>query len=174
MRPSGRGSFDRGSVGRGSCDRGSFGRDSFGCDSCDSDPFAPAVVSKQSMVAPWPPRETEMHMPDYLLSFRAHQSFQPGKPGTSEQWQRYFNGLDGHISDLGNPIFARASTGNVGADTVLGGYTIVSADSLEHALELAAQAPVTTMGGGVEVGEITPISEETLKTTLADYNALAS
>jgi hypothetical protein len=113
-------------------------------------------------------------MPDYLLSFRAPRDFVPGKPGGSEEWQRYFNGIGEHIKDLGNPIFTRASSGEVGPDTVLGGYTIISAESLEQAVEIAAAAPPNTSGGGVEVGEITPLSEMSLETTLADYNALAS
>jgi hypothetical protein len=67
--------------------------------------------------------------------------------------------LDANLVDRGNPVFVRSTLGNCGADTVLGGYTLVAADDLEAALRLAKGCPMLDAGGGVEVGELTLLNE---------------
>jgi hypothetical protein len=59
--------------------------------------------------------------------------------------------------DRGNPAFERSTLGNCGADTPLGGYTLVTADDLAAAVVLAEGCPLLQEGGGVEIGELVPV-----------------
>ncbi|MGO9959106.1 MAG: YciI family protein [Solirubrobacteraceae bacterium] len=97
-------------------------------------------------------------MPSYMLSFRAPSDYTP-TPDTSADWNTFFAGISTHLEDIGNPIFSRQSVGQTGAGTVLGGYSLINADSLDQARELAAGCPLVKHGGGVEIGEVTPVSE---------------
>jgi YCII-related domain len=97
-------------------------------------------------------------MPSYLLSFRAPGDYTP-TPDTRAGWNAFFGQISTHLEDIGNPIFSRQSVGETGAGTVLGGYSLINADSLEEARDLAASCPLVHRGGGVEIGEVTPVSE---------------
>jgi hypothetical protein len=52
-------------------------------------------------------------------------------------------------------VFTSCTVGNCGADTDLGGYSIVVADDLDAAMALIKGCPAVGDGGGVEVGEVT-------------------
>jgi hypothetical protein len=77
------------------------------------------------------------------------------------------------VLDVGNPIFSREAVGDCSsAKTVLGGYSIVEADSLEDAVELASRCPgIEHYRGGVEVGEITQLNIQSVTTSVADHAA---
>ncbi len=73
-------------------------------------------------------------------------------------WGAWYGGLGQAIVDGGNPFGpsqAVAADGTVsdGAPSGLTGYTILTADSLAAAAELAKGCPVLTGGGSVEVYE---------------------
>ncbi|HLI61395.1 MAG TPA: hypothetical protein VKV21_17190 [Solirubrobacteraceae bacterium] len=95
-------------------------------------------------------------MPTYLLSFRMPSDYTP-TPDTRARWREFFDAISPHLEELGNPVFSRRSVGETAAGTVLGGYSLISADSLEQAAELAAGCPLIARGGGVDVGELAPI-----------------
>jgi len=95
-------------------------------------------------------------MPAYLLSFRLPRD-SGSTPDLRAGWTAFFAAISSHLEDLGNPVFERRSVGETGAGTVLGGYTIVDAAGLEEAAALAARCPLIGRGGGVEVGELTPL-----------------
>jgi hypothetical protein len=97
-------------------------------------------------------------MPSYLLSFRTPSDY-TSTPDTRADWNEFFGEISTHLEDIGNPIFSRQSVGETGAGTVLGGYSLVNASSLNEARELAADCPLVNCGGGVEIGEVTPVSE---------------
>jgi hypothetical protein len=97
-------------------------------------------------------------MPDYLLSFRAPTDY-TSTPDTRAAWNEFFQAISTHLEDIGNPIFNRTGVGETGTGTALGGYSLVNADDLEQACELAARCPLTKLGGGVEIGELTRLSE---------------
>ena len=99
-------------------------------------------------------------MPSYLLSFRTPTNYQ-STPDTRAAWNNFFQSISTHLEDIGNPIFSCQTIGDTGNDTVLGGYTLINADTPAHARELAAGCPLSELGGGVEIGELTPISEMT-------------
>ena len=74
-----------------------------------------------------------------------------------EAWMGWFGTLGAAVVDGGNPFggsTAVKSNGSIGAATTgLGGYSIVSADSLSAAATLAKGCPVLAAGGSVEIFE---------------------
>jgi hypothetical protein len=97
-------------------------------------------------------------MPTYLITNRVPEGF-TGSPDAFGAWTSWFSELGDHLEDRGNPAFTRAALGNCGAGTVLGGYTLISAEDLDAAVALAQTHPLMTRGGGVEVGELTLLNE---------------
>lgn len=108
-------------------------------------------------------------MPHFLYAFRAPRDYQPGSTDGTNAWNEWFTELGSRVVDVGNPVFTATSAGETGAGTALGGYSLIAADSLEQAAALAHGCPLVRVGGGVEVGEITPLSELNLTTTVADH-----
>jgi hypothetical protein len=96
-------------------------------------------------------------LPTYLITNRAPASFTPS-PGAFAAWTDWFEQLGSHLEDRGNPAFKRTTLGNCGPETVLGGYTLIDADDLDAAVELAESHPLIKFGGGVEIGELTLIN----------------
>jgi hypothetical protein len=97
-------------------------------------------------------------MPTYLITNRVPEDF-TGSPEAFAAWTAWFEKLGPSLEDRGNPAFARSTLGNCGAGTVLGGYTLITADSLDAAVALAEGHPLITRGGGVEVGELTLLNK---------------
>jgi hypothetical protein len=80
-----------------------------------------------------------------------------------EQWGAWFGKLGDKIVDAGNPFGAHAknvSDGGTVHDGAIGtqatGYSILKADSLSAATELAKGCPVLHTGGKITVYEVTP------------------
>ena len=67
-------------------------------------------------------------------------------------WGAWFERLGPAVLDIGNP-FAGSTAVGAGAPNGLTGYSIVSADSLDAAAQLAQSCPVLEHGGGVGVYE---------------------
>ena len=97
-------------------------------------------------------------MPIYLVTNRVSDGFTPGAEAFAA-WAAWFDGLGDAVADRGHPAFASTVAGNAGAGTALGGYTLVMVGSLDDALGLVADHPLLACGGGVEVAELTVISE---------------
>ncbi|HTU30951.1 MAG TPA: YciI family protein [Solirubrobacteraceae bacterium] len=94
-------------------------------------------------------------MPTYLLSYRMPAGY-VSTPETRASWTEFFGTVSTQLEDIGAPIFTRDAVGETGPQTVLGGYTMIDAASLEQAAALAGRCPLMRHGGGVEVGELTP------------------
>jgi len=110
-------------------------------------------------------------MKDFLLVFRNDYSKQP-KASPEEmqaimkQWMDWIGGIaaQNKLGSPGNPLAAAGKVvraNNVITDgpyteikEVLGGYTIVKADTLDEAAGLAKGCPILSFGGNVEVREI--------------------
>ncbi len=99
-------------------------------------------------------------MGNYLLVF--HGGSMP--EGETEQkqvmqaWTDWFGTLDGALKDPGNPTAHTkhlSATGSV-TDDASGpsGYTILSANSIDRAVELARGCPVLAGGASIQVAEI--------------------
>lgn len=95
-------------------------------------------------------------MRTYLIATRAPAGFRPPQEAFAGL-TAWFERLGEHVADCANPAFGAAAVGNTRRDTVLAGYTLVTAESLEAAVVLAEQHPLVTGGGGVEVVELTAV-----------------
>ena len=78
-----------------------------------------------------------------------------------QAWGAWFGSLGSSVSDMGNQFGASATVKSGGAVSGsalnAGGYSIISADSLEDATAKAAGCPVLSGGGTVEVYEALPM-----------------
>ena len=74
-----------------------------------------------------------------------------------QEWGAWFGTLGDSVTDMGNPFGAYATVSpngtTEGGNSGAGGYSIVSADSLDDATAKAKGCPVLTGGGTVEVYE---------------------
>ena len=103
----------------------------------------------------------------YLFRGRAASASPEQAQKTMEKWFAWFKdlGAQGHIKDPGHPL---EPTGKVVKGTqkivndgpyaeskdVVGGYIIVEAKDLDHAVELSKGCPIFEVGGSVEVRPI--------------------
>ena len=100
-------------------------------------------------------------MANYLLAYKGG-----GPPPASDEegqkemaaWMGWFGGMGEAVVDGGNPISGSksvSSNGSVtdGAASGLTGYSVLKADSLDAAAELAKGCPLLAAGGTVEVYE---------------------
>jgi len=73
------------------------------------------------------------------------------------KWMQWFGDLGSAVTDTGNPFGASVAVnadGGRGATVAgLGGYSILTADTLEAAADLAKGCPVLEGGGSVEIYE---------------------
>jgi hypothetical protein len=76
---------------------------------------------------------------------------------TMEEWGKFFENLGAAVADIGHPVGAGSSVGAGGKTgptrTGVTGYSVIEADSLELATKLAADCPMISDGGTVEVFE---------------------
>jgi hypothetical protein len=90
---------------------------------------------------------------------------------TMEKWVAWFKelGAKGHIKDPGHPlegtgkvVKGKQKTVNDGpyaeAKDVVGGYMLIEATDLEHAVEISKGCPILEVGGSVEVRPIQKFS----------------
>ena len=110
-------------------------------------------------------------MKDFLFVFRAEPNSTPNASpdemqAMTKRWMDWIGGIaaQNKLSDRGNRLFPSGKVvkpGNVITDgpyseikESIGGYSIVKANSLEEAAELAKGCPGLSVGGTVEVREI--------------------
>jgi hypothetical protein len=110
-------------------------------------------------------------MKDFLLVYRSDFSKMPkASPeemqASTKRWMDWIGGIaaQNKLTDRGNRLFPTGQvlkTGNVITDgpyteikESIAGYSIVKADSVEEATELATGCPILKSGGNVEIREI--------------------
>jgi hypothetical protein len=94
-------------------------------------------------------------MATYLFTYRSAKDY-GSTDETYGEWMSWFGDLGPAVKELGNPIFDRREVGDCRPETtVLGGYSLIQAESLEEAVGLASRCPALAHRGGVEVGEVT-------------------
>ena len=100
-------------------------------------------------------------MANYLLAYHGG-----GMPETEEQraqvmaaWGQWFGALGPALVDGGNPV-SRTSTitpsGSVsegGGANPVSGYSVIKADTMEAAVQMAQGCPLLESGGSIEVAE---------------------
>jgi hypothetical protein len=99
------------------------------------------------------PDDKEDTMSTFAFIYRAPQNYTP-TPEAVAQWGAWFEGMGDSVVDRGNRVVGTTTLGRGAPDTVLGGYSLVSADDLEAAVALAKGCPILERNGGVEVGEV--------------------
>jgi hypothetical protein len=88
-----------------------------------------------------------------------------------EKWRAWFKqlGEQGHLKDIGHPLensgkVVRGAQKSVTdgpfaeAKDVVGGFTLIQAQDLNHAVELSKECPILETGGAVEVRPIQPLN----------------
>lgn len=73
-------------------------------------------------------------------------------------WEAWFAGMGKHVVDAGNPFgpsktIATDGKARDGAASHVTGYSVVEAESLDEATEMAKSCPNISDGGGVEIYE---------------------
>lgn len=79
-------------------------------------------------------------MPTYLIVNRPPADYRPS-PDLMTKWTDWFDRLASALVDRGNPVFTRQVIGDTPSTTVLGGYTLISADDLPAAVALRQHLP---------------------------------
>jgi hypothetical protein len=97
-------------------------------------------------------------MPTFVFSYRMPRDYVPDGADTVAAWAAWFDSMGARLVDRGNPVFDATELGNCQENTVLGGYSFVTAEDLESAVALAKGSPALDAGGGVEVGAITVLN----------------
>jgi hypothetical protein len=95
-------------------------------------------------------------MATFLFAYRAPKHYTPRSPETVAVWTNWLDGMGANVLSRGNAVFTRGALGNCATDSILGGYSLISADNLDAALAFAAGCPFLQNGGGIEVGELAP------------------
>ena len=100
-------------------------------------------------------------MPQYLLTYLGGD-----KPSSPEEGKQHFSKYMDWLSSLGDAAVSPAnpmkdtstvnSDGSVtnGGKTLMSGFTIIKADSMESALSIAKSCPFLEIGGSLEVSEL--------------------
>lgn len=105
-------------------------------------------------------------MSDYVLLYHGGSSPQTEEAGrrAMEAWTAWFERIGSAVKDPGNPFGedARAvgpdgAVSQASGGQVVGGYSILTADSADAAVTLAKDCPALDSGSTITVHEITPI-----------------
>lgn len=96
-------------------------------------------------------------MTTFLFTYRKPQGTPRPDAERIAAWTAWFGAMGDALVDHGNPIFESTTVGST-TDTEIGGYSLIEADSLDDALALTDGCPFLGIGGGVEVGQLTPVT----------------
>jgi hypothetical protein len=97
----------------------------------------------------------ETVMANYVLTFRAPKVRVP-TPEDEARWPAWFEKIGGQITDFGNRVGEVRSVCDPARPDVLGGYIVISAETIDAAVVLAEGCPILAQGGSLEVGEVIP------------------
>lgn len=93
-------------------------------------------------------------MATFVLCYRAPEDYVPFQPGNGSAWTDWFKSLGADLVNPGEPVREARQLGNCEAGQRLGGYSVITADDFESAVDLANGCPGLDRGFGVEVGEL--------------------
>ncbi len=103
-------------------------------------------------------------MANYLLAYKGGgmAESEPEREAAMAAWGGWLGGLGDALVDAGNPFgpsksLAPDGAASDGGAAGLTGYSILAADSLGEATELAKGCPVFAAGGSVEIYETVPV-----------------
>lgn len=99
-------------------------------------------------------------MPKYIFAY--HGGGMPDTPEEGEKvmaaWQAWYGEIGGALADGGAPVgmsktVTSSGVSDDGGSNPLSGYTVVNADNVDAATEMAKGCPILDSGGSVEVAE---------------------
>ncbi len=99
-------------------------------------------------------------MPKFIFAY--HGGSVPETPEEGQKvmaaWTSWMEGLGAAIADGGNPAgmsktVSASGVANDGGPNPISGYTLVNADTIEAACDMAKGCPIIDDGGSVEVAE---------------------
>ena len=99
-------------------------------------------------------------MPKFIFAY--HGGSVPETPEEGQKvmaaWTSWMEGLGAAITDGGNPAgmsktVSASGVANDGGPNPISGYTLVNADTIEAACDMAKGCPIIDDGGSVEVAE---------------------
>ncbi len=101
-------------------------------------------------------------MPKYIFAYHGGTMPETEEEGARvmAQWESWLGGMGAAALDPGNPVGPSSTVhpdGSVSCDggaDPLSGYSLISADSIGQATELAKGCPILEAGGRVEIAEI--------------------
>ena len=94
-------------------------------------------------------------MPNYLLRYRSAKNYDAlADSALNSDWDSFLNDhVAPSVVEPGWRVFEPATlVGETGSSTQHGGYSVVTADDVDAALDIAKRCPYVARGGGVEVG----------------------
>lgn len=99
-------------------------------------------------------------MPKFMLAYHGAPQFKSPEDGANhmKNWQAWMAGLGDAVVDPGMPVGASKTVSadgvtDDGGSNPLSGITIVQADTIEDALEMAKACPHVSAGGTIEVAQ---------------------
>jgi hypothetical protein len=119
----------------------------------------PLIVGQQSCST----KSQEDVMAKFLYLYTGGQMAETPEAQEAEmqEWVSWFGTLGDSVVDIGNPFGASTTVTNGGSSdggaSKLGGYSIITAESLEAAATNTKGCPVLQSGGSVEVYEAIPM-----------------
>lgn len=102
-------------------------------------------------------------MPKYLLSYRSVKNYDAlADSALNAAWDDYLNDhIAPRVVEPGWPVFEPATpVGETGPSTQLAGYSVVTADDIDAALDIAKRCPYVARRGGVEIGLLADLPAE--------------
>ena len=96
-------------------------------------------------------------MAEFIFTYRTPADYTANTPEGIAAWTAWFQSMGTQVRDIGKPVYSRATVGGSAGGTPLGGYSLVTAQSLDEAVTLAKDCPIVAAGGGVEVGELADV-----------------
>ena len=100
-------------------------------------------------------------MPNYIIAYHGGNKPESPEEGTKHmaKWKAWVGGLGDAVVNPGTPLgkSKTVSSGGVsddGGSNPLLGFSIVKADSMDAALEMAKACPFLDLGGTLEVAEV--------------------
>ena len=100
-------------------------------------------------------------MPDYIIAYHGGNKPETPEEGAEHmgKWKAWVSGLGDAVVNPGTPLgksktVSSAGVSDGGGSNALTGFSIVKADSMDAALEMAKACPFLDVGGTLEVAEV--------------------
>ena len=100
-------------------------------------------------------------MPDYIIAYHGGKKPESPEEGAKHmaKWKAWLDGLGDAVVNPGTPLgksktVSSSGVSDDGGPNPLSGFSMVKADSMDTALEMAKACPFLDTGGTLEVAEV--------------------